>query len=249
MNIQRENDSDSHLAKVLRREQMKGFDNENDKNDHCKALPSSPEKFIAGILGVFCLVFVPISLRAALPSPPEKLIAGILGVFCLVLYVVVRMMHFIPPPLIPEQNNSSSVTGIEKAYHCGHCPKEWFTYSNNCYYFSTKSKTWNESLTACASKNSNLLYIDNEEEMKFLNSFNDFSWIGLSQKNNNLWVWSNDSTSSKRFSVTSELDKNCTHVYFHKRKFISESCFELYRYVSLFSLTQEPAMFQTVASP
>uniref|UniRef100_A0A671F4W3 NKG2-A/NKG2-B type II integral membrane protein-like n=1 Tax=Rhinolophus ferrumequinum TaxID=59479 RepID=A0A671F4W3_RHIFE len=71
------------------------------------------------------------------PSRPEKLIAGMLGFICVVLLSSVVTIAVIP-------------------YHCGHCPKEWFTYSNNCYYISTERKTWTESQTACASKNSSL---------------------------------------------------------------------------------------------
>ncbi|KAM8912412.1 NKG2-A/NKG2-B type II integral membrane protein-like [Lycaon pictus] len=92
---------------------------ENGKYYHCKDLPLCPEKLIAGILGIICLVLMSTVVT----------IAGILF------------------------------------YHCGHCPKEWFTYSNHCYYISTERKPWNESLASCASNNSNLLCIDDEEDM------------------------------------------------------------------------------------
>ncbi|XP_035875231.1 NKG2-A/NKG2-B type II integral membrane protein-like [Phyllostomus discolor] len=91
----------------------------SDKNDHCRASLSLPEKVIAGILGVIFLVLM----------------------------------------------TTVVTTAVILSYHCLQCPPEWLIYSNNCYYISIGKKTWNESLLACASKNSNLLYIDNEEEM------------------------------------------------------------------------------------
>ncbi|KAM5332369.1 NKG2-A/NKG2-B type II integral membrane protein-like [Glossophaga mutica] len=105
------------------------------------------------------------------PSPPGKLIAGILGAICLILmYTVVRMILWNQTGIAQNQTENQT-TGNQKAHHCGRCPPEWLMYSNNCYYISTEKKTWNESLMACASKNSSLLYIDNEEEMTQLLGF------------------------------------------------------------------------------
>ncbi|XP_012514500.1 PREDICTED: NKG2-C type II integral membrane protein-like [Propithecus coquereli] len=96
--------------------------------------------------------------------PPEKLTAEILAVICIVLVGSVLKMVLIA--LIPlKQNSSFQTLRTQKAYDCSRCPEEWFAYSTNCYYISKEFKTWDESVTACASNNSNLLYIDNEEEM------------------------------------------------------------------------------------
>ncbi|XP_043737898.1 NKG2-A/NKG2-B type II integral membrane protein-like isoform X1 [Cervus elaphus] len=130
------------------------------------------------------------------PSAREKLIIVILGIICFVLmYTIVRVTTFIPRNQISEQNKSSPVTKLQKEFHCGCCPKEWFTYSNNCYSISFEKETLNGSLMSCSTKNSTLLYIDNEEEMKFLMSLSITSWIPVFREGRGQpWMWLNGST-------------------------------------------------------
>ncbi|XP_069346885.1 NKG2-A/NKG2-B type II integral membrane protein-like [Eulemur rufifrons] len=154
--------------------------------------------------------------------PAEKLISGILGIISLVLMFMVAGV-LIASMVKEMQNDSLQTKGTQKAYHCGRCPEEWFTYSTNCYYISKEFKTWDESVTACASNNSNLFYTENEEEMKFLGSLSLLSWIGVSRKSRgHPWVSLRGSTFQLNITETEYAKRNCAMLY--KYRLQSDEC-------------------------
>ncbi|XP_064140646.1 NKG2-A/NKG2-B type II integral membrane protein-like isoform X2 [Loxodonta africana] len=145
------------------------------------------------------------------PHCKGRLAATTLGIICLVLMASVLTMTVIV--VTPYK----SLKG-----HCHRCPKAWFMYSNNCYYISNERKSWSESQMACASKKSNLFYIDNEEDMNFMRYFGVLTWVELS---------GNSTFSSKLISVSPERGKKCTYFNIYINKISFGSCLKLNTYV------------------
>ncbi|XP_021565115.1 NKG2-C type II integral membrane protein-like, partial [Carlito syrichta] len=140
-----------------------------------------------------------------LPSPPKKITAEILANTCIVLMSsVLKTIVLI-----------SLICNVSSAHNC-RCPEEWFTYSNSCYYIGKETKTWEESMMACVSMNSSLLYIDDEEEMKFLASLVPESWIGVF-RNNSDHPWVSKNGSMFKLKITEYFAQyNCVKIHLHK---------------------------------
>ncbi|XP_031239926.1 killer cell lectin-like receptor subfamily B member 1A [Mastomys coucha] len=107
------------------------------------------------------------------------------------------------------------------------CPKDWLSHGHKCFHASHASDTWKQGQTDCDGKGATLLFIQNQEELRFLWDLTkekyDSFWIGLSYTDKN-WMWINGSTlNSLVLEITGVADKDSCAVV-SEGKVISESC-------------------------
>ncbi|XP_077781351.1 killer cell lectin-like receptor subfamily F member 1 [Podarcis muralis] len=75
---------------------------------------------------------------------------------------------------------------------CKVCPLQWQLHRDKCYWLSDYMKTWDESQHDCSTRDSQLLVIQDKEELDFIESItkNSKYWIGLSVlKSKKKWTW------------------------------------------------------------
>ncbi|EHB18647.1 C-type lectin domain family 4 member A [Heterocephalus glaber] len=85
----------------------------------------------------------------------------------------------------------SNSTKKDKVWSC--CPKNWESFSSHCYFYSTKSKSWQESNERCSSMEAHLVVITSEEEQHFITQYmktNTAYYVGLSDPHGQRhWQW------------------------------------------------------------
>ncbi|XP_041663334.1 CD209 antigen-like protein C isoform X1 [Cheilinus undulatus] len=93
------------------------------------------------------------------------------------------------------------------------CPAGWKMFQGSCYFFSTLKKTWEESRKDCTDKDADLVIIRSFEEQEFLtNNRKDWTWIGLSDKENEgIWKWTDGSLLTQEFWFKGQPDNGEGH--------------------------------------
>ncbi|XP_058138325.1 natural killer cells antigen CD94-like [Dasypus novemcinctus] len=149
-----------------------------------------------------------------LQTTPWNLISWTLGAMCLLLMATLGML-------------------LNYCSDCCSCQEKWIGYRCNCYFFSTKGKSWEESRAACASQNSTLLQLESRDELGFVNSLQYYYWIGLSYSDvHGAWLWEDGSTlSSDLFSFSPTPNPESCILYKSSRDVLNENCFKIHRYI------------------
>ncbi|XP_007469416.1 PREDICTED: killer cell lectin-like receptor subfamily B member 1 [Lipotes vexillifer] len=109
------------------------------------------------------------------------------------------------------------------------CPTNWQLIRDKCLLFYDTYKPWNDSLADCFTKESRLLLIQDQEELRLVQNRIDkggiLFWIGLnftlSEKN---WKWINGSfLNSNMLQITGDAEENSC-VCISRTQILSENC-------------------------
>ncbi|CAM2101457.1 unnamed protein product [Caretta caretta] len=131
--------------------------------------------------------------------------------------------------LYPKPNNNST-EGCE----CKLCPAGWLPHKNKCYWVSKESKTWNESRVDCSAKSSQMVMIQDKEEMAYILSIPQLNlvWLGLSVTSpERKWTWVDGSTFDETlFQLTGAAERESC-VMIKGNRALSETCLALAKWI------------------
>ncbi|XP_074907736.1 killer cell lectin-like receptor subfamily B member 1B allele A isoform X1 [Buteo buteo] len=121
-------------------------------------------------------------------------VAVLVAVIILLLVLVVCLILMYRPTASSPPDSKPSSTTSEEALGC---PQGWKQNGEKCYFFSPVQKIldWNTSRKECTDKNSDLVIIDNKEELSYLFSQTRsyYYLLGLKfSKSEEKWKWIND---------------------------------------------------------
>ncbi|KAH1183029.1 killer cell lectin-like receptor subfamily F member 1 [Mauremys mutica] len=149
-------------------------------------------------------------------SPPVfdgyKVAVGVLGAVCVLLVLAVIAQHVwgfqagqascsgkcdIQQEAFISRLRQSlcdpARSGPAVGARCALCPKDWQAHKGKCYWDSKRSQIWNASQKDCELRNSQMLVIQDQEEMDFINTITDGTnhiWIGLNNTSHTgNWTW------------------------------------------------------------
>ncbi|KAM9388172.1 killer cell lectin-like receptor subfamily F member 1 [Phaethornis superciliosus] len=115
---------------------------------------------------------------------------------------------------------------------CELCPPGWQLHRGRCYYFSEEAVSWDDSQKKCLARKSQLLVIEDEIEMEFIdNKEKDtkYIWIGLKMQDMKT-QWSSVEDPGVKEKSSLETDKNCA-VYRRKNVIQEDDCQTLKKWI------------------
>ncbi|XP_062346939.1 killer cell lectin-like receptor subfamily F member 1 [Cinclus cinclus] len=119
---------------------------------------------------------------------------------------------------------------------CELCPPGWQLHRGRCYFFSEETRSWEDSQKNCLARKSQLLVIEDEVEMEFIDNKDKdtkYIWIGLDTEDmEKTWSSVEDHrVKEKRTALkTIEADKNCA-VYRWKNVIQADNCQTLKKWI------------------
>ncbi|XP_066406872.1 killer cell lectin-like receptor subfamily F member 1 [Molothrus aeneus] len=109
---------------------------------------------------------------------------------------------------------------------CELCPPGWQLHRGRCYFFSEEARSWEDSQKNCLARKSQLLVIEDETEMEFIDNKDKdtkYIWIGLHTEDMEKTVEDHRVKEKRTALKSNEADKNCA-VYRRKNLIQADNC-------------------------